>query len=435
MRSAAVIVAVAVALTVAAPAAGQGRQPVVLVTDLEGTIGPAASTWVDDAIASAADRDAMLLVLRLDTPGGLDTSMREIIKRIIGAPVPVAVWIAPSGARAASAGMYITLAGHVAAMAPQTNIGSATPVSLGPAGDDEVLGRKVRNDAAAYAAALAEGRGRDAALAEQMVRDATNVPASEARDRGLIDLIAGDVRTLVREVDGRRIVGPAPTRVLRTEDASVERLDVPVLVEIQRVLFNPNVAFLLLLAGFAGIVVEVFSPGLLGPGLFGVVALVLGLYGTAQLPVTAAGVALLLVGIGFLVAELAVASGGMLGVAGAISLVAAGLLLFDDEAGLVEVSVPVAAAVGASTAAFTLFAASKALAARSAPPRGGARDLVGDIGTVRTPLSPIGHVYVGGALWRAEQRSGARGVEVGARVRVQDVHGLTIVVEPLEEDS
>jgi membrane-bound serine protease (ClpP class) len=429
-----VLAVLAGGVLLAVPATGQGPERPVLVADLDGTIDPATSGWTADAIEQAAERDARLLVLRMDTPGGLDASMRDIVRGVLASPVPVAVWVAPDGARAASAGMYITLAGHVAAMAPQTNIGSATPVTLGGGGDeDEVMGRKVRNDAAAYAAALAEGRGRDAQLAERMVRDAENVTAPQALEAGLIDVVAGDVRTLLAEIDGKRVQGPSPEPVLRTAGAPVEELDTPLRFQLQQLLFNPSFAYLLLLAGIAGLVLEALSPGLVGPGLFGAVALLLGLYGTAQLPVTAAGALLLLLGIAFLAGELFLPTGGLLAAAGAVALAGGGLLLFEGDGEVFRVSVPVALATGAASGAFTLFAVSKALALRSAPPVGGPEDLVGLVGTVRSPLDPVGQVYVGGALWRARTQGNGGQPQVGDRVRVQDVEGLTVSVRPVRE--
>lgn len=416
----------------AATAGGQPSAPLVLEAEAVGTVDPAMRAAVGDAIEQAAARDAAALVLRLDTPGGLDSSMRDIVQDILGAPVPVIVHVAPNGARAASAGLFIALAAHVAAMAPQTNIGSATPVSLGPGPQDEVLGRKVRNDAQAYATALAEGRGRDAALARRMVADAVNVPAGEARARGLIEIVAPDTRGVLAAADGMRLRDPTPVPTLDVGGARVERLDVPVTVQVQRVLLNPTVAFLLLVAGVAGLALELLSPGLLGPGLFGAVALVLGLYGTAQLPVNTGGVVLLLLGLGFLAAETQVA-GGILGLAGACALVGGGVLLFDGDAEALRVSVPVAVATGAGVAAFTVFAATKVVSARAAPARGGADDLVGRVGTVRSAVAPQGRVHVDGALWRARANGDGMPLEPGRRVRVERVEGLTVLVRPVDE--
>lgn len=401
--------------------------------ELSGTIDPATSGWLEDALDDAAEAGAPLAVIRLDTPGGLDTSMREMVRAITAAPMPVTVYVSPNGARAASAGLFVTLAGDVAAMAPETNIGAASPIAIGTGEEDEVLGRKVENDAAAYARALAEGHGRNADLAEEMVRDATSVTAQVARDEGLVDLVAPTEDALLERLDGFRMEGPKEG-TLATGGLSVERVDAPLHVEVRQLLVNPTVAYLLLIGGLLAIGLEVLSPGLVGPGLFGAVAFVLGLYGTAQLPVTAAGLLLLALALGLLLAETQVGSGGLLGGAGVAALVAAGLLLFDTGSAEFGVSVPVVAAVGALLGGLTLFIASKALATRKATVRGGAQDLLGDVGEARTAIDPVGQVHVHGELWRARASVEAEALEPGRRVRVEAVDGLTLIVRPIPID-
>jgi membrane-bound serine protease (ClpP class) len=404
----------------------------VPVIELSGTIDPATAGWIDEALREARDERAPLAIVRVDTPGGLSESMREIVQAIVRAPMPVVVHVAPDGARAASAGLFVTLAADVAAMAPQTNIGSATPVSLGGGETSEVLGRKVRNDAVAYARALAEAHDRNADLAERMVRRAENVTAREAADRGLIEIVAADTHELLAELDGRELTG-TPGRTLDTEGLVPVERDMPLQYEIQQILVNPNIAYVLLLAGLFGLAIELLTPGLMGPGVFGAVALLLGLYGTAQLPVTAAGIVLLILGVALLGTELAVAAGGIAAAAGAVSLAAGGLLLYDTDSQAVAVSLSVAATVGATLGLVTVFALSKAFALRRSPARGGAADLVGAIGTVRTPLEPEGHVAVAGELWRAQTHNGS--VPVGERVRVNAVTGLTLSVEPTNPET
>jgi membrane-bound serine protease (ClpP class) len=425
----AALAAVVAAALLASPVGAQQNGAVPSI-ELSGTIDPATASWMSSALEDA--QDAPLAIVRLDTPGGLDTSMRAIVRDIIAAPMPVVVYVSPDGARAASAGMFITEAGDVAAMAPQTNIGSATPITLGGGRTDEVLGRKVRNDAAAYARALAEGHGRNGDLAERMVRDAVNVTAERAEDEQLIDLVAPEQTALLRALDGFEVKGPK-AGVLDTDGLHAERRDMPLQYEIQQLLVNPNVAFLLLLGGLLGIVFEVTAPGLVGPGLFGAVALVLGLYGTAQLPVTAAGAALLLLAAGLLAAELFVGSHGVLAAAGVTALVAGGLLLFDTGSDALRVSVPIAVAAGAGIGVFTLFAVGKALRLRQRPARGGSHDLVGHTGTVRVTLDPLGQVMVAGELWRG-RAGGDAALPAGARVRVLRVDGLTLTVEPDEKE-
>jgi membrane-bound serine protease (ClpP class) len=418
-------------LLVAAPAAAADR--VAHSIELTGTVDPATERWLSEALDDAREDGAALAIVRVDTPGGLDESMRSMVKDIIAAPFPVVVYVSPDGARAASAGLFVTQAGDVAAMAPQTNIGSATPIQLGGGEQDEVLGRKVRNDAAAYVRALAEGHGRDGDLAERMVRDAANVTSARAERSGLVDLVAADERRLLRELDGFRVRGPK-ARALETSGVRLERRDMPFQYEALQLLVNPTIAFLLLLVGLAGIAFEAFSPGAIAPGVLGGIALVLGLIGTALLPVTVAGVILLLAALAFFVAETQIASHGVLGLAGVVALVASGLLLFDTDSEVFEVSVPVAIAAGAMLGGFTLFAVSKAVSARHAPVRTGWEELVGDVGTVRVPLDPLGQVFIEGALWRARAAGGAR-LEPGERVRVDSVEGLTLNVRPADAES
>jgi membrane-bound serine protease (ClpP class) len=420
-------------LLLATTASAPGASRIAYSIELPGTIDPATERWMGKALDEAKDRRATLAIVRLDTPGGLDTAMRAIVKDIIAAPMPVVVYVSPDGARAASAGLFVTQAGDVAAMAPQTNIGSATPITLGGGSEDKVLGRKVRNDAAAYVRALAEGHGRDGDLAERMVRQAVNVTARRALRTGLVDVVAGSERELLRKLDGFRVKGPK-VGTLHTKGLALVKRDMPFQYDALQVLVNPTVAYLLLLVGLAGLAFEVFSPGAIAPGVLGGISLVLGLIGTALLPVTAAGALLLLGALGLFVAELKIASHGVLGLAGVIALIAGGLLLFDTNSEAFEVSVPAALAAGAMLGGFTLFAVSKAIAARHAAVRTGWEELIGDVGTVRVPLDPLGQVFVEGALWRARVPDGPR-LETGERVRVESIDGLTLTVRPLKESA
>ena len=429
----AVLLVLALLLVTVAPALAQER-PAAVSVELNGTIDPATANWLDEALEDAADEARPLVIVRLDTPGGLDSSMRHMVRDILDAPLPVVVYVSPDGARAASAGLFITLAADVAAMAPQTNIGSATPVQLGGGDTEEVLGRKIENDAAAYARALAEAHDRNADLAERMVRDAANVTASTALRRGLVEFVAGDERELLRRLDGYEVPGPKGG-TLATDGLALDSRDMPLQYELQQFLVNPTFAYLLLMLGLLGIVLEVLSPGFGAPGVVGAVAFVLGLYGSAQLPVTAAGIVLLVLAIGLLVAETQVPSFGAFGAGGIAALIASGLLLYDTDSDVFEVSVPVAIATGGALGGFTLFAASKAITARHAPPRDPAHDLLGAVGTVRTALDPTGQVYVQGALWRARLEDPESAAAVGYRVRVARVEGLTLTVQPQPKED
>jgi len=394
--------------------------------ELPGTVDPATAAWLEEALDDAERAGAEVAVVRLDTPGGLDTAMREMVQSIIAARLPVIVYVSPDGARAASAGLFVAQAADVAAMEPQTNIGSATPVQLGPGPDSEVLGRKVENDAAAYVRALAAGHGRNADLAERMVRDAVNVPAERALEENLVDAVAPTERQLLDELDGFRVQGPK-AQVLDTAGLRVERQEMPFSYELRQFLVNPTVAFLLLLVGLAGLALELSSPGTIGPGAVGAIALLLGLYGTVQLPVTLVGALLLLLAVGLFVAETQVPSGGILGASGVGALIAGGLLLFDTDSPVFDVSVPAAIAGAVAIGGFTLFAASKALAAGRATARGGPEELIGAVGSVRSPLDPVGQIFVHGALWRARAADDATLAE-GELAVVDRVDGLTLGV-------
>jgi membrane-bound serine protease (ClpP class) len=403
--------------------------------ELPGSIDPATEGWIGGALDDAADDGAELVIIRLDTPGGLDTSMREIVQDIIAAPMPVVVYVSPDGARAASAGLFVTQAADVAAMAPQTNIGSASPVSISGADIDEVLGEKIENDAAAYVRALATEHGRNPALAEEMVREATNVTAPEALDAGLIDLIAADEQDLLEQLDGFVVKGPK-AGALDTEGLEIETRDMPLQYDLLQLIVNPNVSFLLILTGILGLAIELFSPGLVFPGAAGLISFVLGLYGSAQLPVTAAGIILLVVGIGLIIAEAHVAAGGVLGVIGVIALAASGLLLYDTDAEGFEVSAPLVIGVSVVLGSLLAVAVAKVVEARRNPVWTGEEELPGEEGDVRVGLDPVGQVFVHGALWRAEpaEGPGAGPIPAGARVRVESVDGLTLKVRTITGD-
>ena len=404
--------------------------------ELSGSIDPATEAWMDRSLKDAADEGADLVLIRLDTPGGLDTSMREIVKDIIAAPMPVVVYVSPDGARAASAGLFVTQAADVAAMAPQTNIGSASPISIGGADIDEVLGRKIENDAAAYVRALAEEHGRNPDLAEEMVRDATNVTADEALEAGLVDIVASDISDLLTQLDGFEVQGPK-AETLDTAGLDVEEQDMPLQYDLLQFIVNPNVAFLLILAGVIGIAVEIFSPGLIVPGSTGLLALVVGLFASSQLPVTAAGIVLLALGIALLIAETQLPTGGVMGILGVVSLAISGLLLYDTDSEAFGVSAPLVIAVAVFFGIATVFVGRKVAEAHRGKVYAGHEELIDAEGDVREPIDPIGQVFVHGALWRAEPVRELEGeaIPTGARVRVDEVEGLTLKVRPVSQSS
>ena len=375
------------------PRAAAQSEGVAYSIELDGSIDPATQSWISTALSDAADENAPLVIIRLDTPGGLDSSLRSIVADILAAPMPVVVYVSPDGARAASAGVFITEAGDVAAMAPQTNIGSASPISITGEDIGDTLGRKITNDAAAYVRALAESHGRNPDLAERMVTDAVNVTAQEALDADLIDLISPSEETLLSQLDGFEAKGPK-AQTLQTAGLQIVDHEMPLRYEILQVLVNPNVAFLLLLVGIVGIAIEAFTPGGIVPGAIGALSLVLGIYGTVQLPVEALGVALLVLGVALIVAEISLAGVGVLGILGVISLAGSGLVLYDTNGEGFAVDPVIVITLAVVLGAGLIFVARKALAARRAPPRAGFEELIGVEAKVRSPLDPIGQVFV-----------------------------------------
>ena len=430
------LVALAAGLSLAGGAPAQGTGEAVSI-ELSGSIDPATEAWMGRALEDAAEDAAELTIIRLDTPGGLDTSMREMVKDIIAAPMPVVVYVSPNGARAASAGLFVTEAGDVAAMAPQTNIGSASPISIGGGDIEEVLGRKIENDAAAYVRALAEEHGRNPDLAEEMVRDATNVTAAEALSEGLIDVVATDTSDLLAQLDGFEVQGPKAS-TLDTEGLDVDERDMPFQYEVLQIIVNPNVAFLLVLAGIIGLLVEILSPGLILPGATGLVSLVVGLFASAQLPVTAAGVVLLILGVGLLIAETQLPTGGLMGVLGVVSTAISGLILFDTDSDGFGVSAPLVIGIAVVLGLATLWVGRKVMEAHRGQVYTGYEELLGAEGDVRVPVAPVGQVFVQGALWRAERADGDDeeiALPAGARVRVEAVEGLTLRVRPADPST
>ena len=425
-------IAFAAALLALGAGAATGQQqpppdrPLVQFIDLDVTINPASAGWVDQALDDAKKDKADLVVFALDTPGGLDESTRDIVKDMLAAPMPVVVYVSPNGARAASAGLFITQAADVAAMAPETNIGSATPISLGGGNQDEVLGRKIRNDAAAYVRALAEGHGRNGDLAERMVRAAVNVTATEAERRNLVDLVAPDRQALLRELDGYRVKGPKAQR-LETTDARVESRGLPFKYAVLELLVNPNTVFLLFTLGLILLGLELFHPGMILPGALGAVFVVIALFGLAQIPINVAGLLLILLAFGLFVAEAFIVSHGALAAGGIVALVFGGLLLFDTDSEAYDISVPIVILTAALLGGGFVFIISKAVQARHRAVHTGTEELLGAHGVVRSPLDPLGHVFVKGALWRARSE---RPVTVGQKVVVDDVQGLTLTVSP-----
>lgn len=413
-------------LLLAAPATARGAE--VLRLDVGGVIGPAAADVWLAALERAEERQAEALLVRLDTPGGLDDSMRRIVKAILASPVPVIVYVAPDGSRAASAGVFIAYAAHVAAMAPGTNLGAAHPVAMGGQEADETMMAKVTNDAVAYIRSLADLRGRNADWAEQAVRESVSIPAAEALERDVIDLVAPDRPALLAAVDGRTVHTVMGDRTLRTAGAPVADVEIPWTKELLALLANPNVAYVLMMLGMYGIIFELSNPGLILPGVVGAICLILAFYAFSALPISYAGVALIILALGLFVAEFLVSGFGLLTGGGVLALILGSIMLIDTDVPFLQISWKVLVPVTTLTIAFGILAAVMAIRAHRRRPVSGAEGLVGAEVTLDAPLSPVGHIWLEGESWQARS---AKPLPAGTRVRVVALEGLTAVVEPV----
>jgi membrane-bound serine protease (ClpP class) len=418
--------------------------PVILLS-VNGAIGPATADYVHRGIDAAQKQGAQLLVLQMDTPGGLDTSMRAIIKDILASPVPVAAFVAPGGARAASAGTYILYASHIAAMAPATNLGAATPVAIGApggAGKDEGPGakgdkpgraegdgtsatmtRKQVNDAAAYIRGLAQMRGRNADWAEKAVREAVSLSAKEALKEKVIDLVADDVPDLLGRLDGRRLEAQGKGRALATAGVVATPVEPDWRTRFLSVITDPSIAYLLILVGIYALVFEFSNPGLVFPGVVGAICVLIAMYAFHLLPVNYAGLALILVGIAFGVAELYFPAYGSLGIGGAIAFVIGSVILIDTDIPGYGVPFSLVLGIAAATAAFLFFVVGMAVKARTLPVVSGSEELVGSTGEVLEE----GWARVHSETWRIRS---AAPLKAGQRVRVTSMDGLTLEVVP-----
>ena len=434
------IVAVALALL---PVSAEENGHLALVVTIDGAIGPASAAYVKDALAKAGERRAEIVILRMNTPGGLNSSMREIIADVLASPVPVAGYVAPSGAHAASAGTYILYATDIAAMAPGTNIGAATPVQIGgsfpglPTGTPDKDGKdkkdepkdtmtaKATNDAVAFIRSLAELRGHNADWAEKAVREAATLSANGALQDKVIDLIARDPAELLTQLDGRVVeVAGGKTQRLATKDAVVETVDPGWISQFLAVITDPNVSFILLMVGIYGLIFEFMSPGAIAPGVVGTICLLLGLYALNLLPINYAGLGLMLVGIALLAIE-AFNPTVVIGFGGVVAFVLGAIMLVRVEAPGYRLSWSVIAIVAAIFAGFALVVLGALRRARRGSPRVGAQAMRGLIAEVLDWNENEGHVFTHGERWQAR---GADTFKPGERVEVANIVDLTLVV-------
>ena len=400
----------------------------MVLVPLEGAIGPASADFVGRALKRAAADKAPLLVIRMDTPGGLDTSMRQIIKDILASPVPVATYVAPGGSRAASAGTFILYASHYAAMAPGTNLGAASPVAIGgggsgsqekkDAGPDTMM-KKVTNDAVAYIRGLAEMRGRNADWAEKAVREAVSLSADQALKLKVIDVVAKDVPDLLRQLEKRK--------GLKTADATVTEVAVDWRTRILGVITNPSIAYILILVGIYALIFEFMNPGLILPGVVGAICVLLALYAFHLLPVNYAGLALIALGVAFMVAEAFLPSFGALGAGGLVAFVIGSIILMEDtELPAFEIPYTLIGGIAAASAAFVFFVVGMAARNRRRPVVSGREYLIGASGVALEDFEREGWARVQGETWRVRS---PQPVRQGQALRVTAMQGLTLTVE------
>jgi membrane-bound serine protease (ClpP class) len=433
------------------PLHAETQSPRALLLEVSGTIGPATADYLDRALSRAEEEAMELVVLQIDTPGGLDTSMRAIIKRIIASQVPVVTYVAPSGARAASAGAYILYASHIAAMAPATNLGAATPVSLGggsttpteqteskdgkksePATATDAKSNKTINDAAAYIRSLANLRNRDADWAEKAVREAASLSADEALKQGVIDLIASDTDTLLKELNGKQVALPYGLKTLNTENLTIQEHLPDWQSQLLSIISNPNLAYILMLMGIYGLIYEFANPGAIVPGTVGAICLLLALYAFHLLPINYAGVALILLGLSLMVAEAFVVSFGTLGIGGVAAFIIGSLILIDTDQTGYGISTPLILIVAMSSAFLMFFIAGMAIKSRNRPVVSGREELLTSEGVVIEDFTGEGKIRIHGEIWRAFSDQSLKKDQL---VEITDREGLVLRVVPHDKEK
>jgi membrane-bound serine protease (ClpP class) len=405
---------------------GLGKESEVTIIELEGPINPGAAAFLTRGLEDAEKSGSELVIIRLDTPGGLVPSMRMMVKGIMNSPVPVVVYVAPKGAGAASAGVMITVSAHVAAMAPGTNIGAAHPVGAGGKDIDKDMSEKVVNDMASYGRGIAQDKGKNAEWVEKAIRESVSITAEEAVEKKVVDLVAGDIDELLKLLDGREIQLKQGKVTLKTKDLAKLYHKPGFRDTVLRIIGDPNIAYILMMIGLAGLYFELAHPGAVFPGVVGAISLILAFYSFQTLPVNYAGLLLIALAVIFFIAEIKVASYGILSLGGIVSLTLGSIMLFEDVGVSLRLMAPTIVLIGG----FFVIVSTLAFRAYRSKPQSGIEGLIGEVGIVQKPIDPEGLVFVHGEYWRAIS---SEKLEPGEMVAVEEVTGLLLKVRKVSK--
>jgi membrane-bound serine protease (ClpP class) len=400
----------------------------VVVISVDGSINPSSAEYVISGIKQALEKNAECLIIKLNTPGGLLASTRTIVTALLGADIPVIVFVHPDGSQAASAGVFITLAAHVAVMAPATNIGAAHPVSM-EGRQDSIMNEKATNDAAAFIRTISEKRSRNVQWAEDAVRKSLSITAAEALKLGVIDTIAISMDDLLKKLQGKKVILNSGEKVLNTSNLQIVNIEMNFRQKILSLLSNPNLAYILLMIGIYGILFELYSPGAIFPGVAGAISLILAFYSLQALPVNYAGLAFIILSVILFIVEIKVVSYGLLTLGGVISLILGSIMLIEPDSALeaIKISWQVILVIVIFTVAFFAFAIGFGIKAQRRKPTTGIEGIVGEIGETITDLQPIGQIRIHGELWNAESSDGSA-IGKGTKVEVTRISNLKLIV-------